>query len=340
MVVQPEIPQYCRVLFIGRDGGVKEDAAGKPLLPSAPAGGLLRRLIKEVGIPDSVCGFDNVVHCHTPGNRGPTMIEVDKCRVWVERVHKAVQPEIVVLLGQEALEAYFNGTFYNPKKPLNKLQDVANTVLYTPDGTKVIPIYHPSSALRNGDSRRKLIAGLRVVAQELGIVTSEPRYVRILGGSIPCKTTVAVDAEWSRSGDILGLGFAHRREDGKIQGAFLPHAYRWVLKVIGRSHNAVVGHNIQADMRALSLSPENIDGWDIHDTMVMAQVLGRSQTLGSVGLKELALADLGLSWSTLNELGLPEDLAPEVLADYCIKDCVATLLLYEKYKEELDGMGK
>lgn len=338
LVVQPEYTDSTRIMFIGRDGGEKEDKAGTPLLASAPAGGLLRRLIAECHIPMYLCGFDNVVHCHTPKNRGPNAYEVAKCRVWVDRVRQAVKPKIVVLLGQEAAEAWYNPHAFMPKKAIKALRDVANQWFDESDGTRVLITYHPSSALHGGDSRRKLVQGLKMVARELGYVPDEPQYTRVTLGEFleSSYDMVSFDAEWDRQSNVLGLGLACR-VDHKVIGCWIPKAKggMGILDFLSQGCQ-YVGHNIESDLRALCIPPEESNQWVLDDTMVMAQVLGRSQTLGSVGLKELALHDLGLSWDTLTELGLPEDLPPDVLADYCIKDCVATLMLWEKYREELD----
>ncbi len=344
-VVQPDLPVgECKVLFVGRDGGEQEDIHGSALLPFAPAGKLLRAMITEVGIDIATCGFDNVVHCHTPDNRGPLPHEVQACRQWVGVVQRSVRPPIVVLLGQEAIEAWFNPSGYNPKKPKYVLKEVSGTKLIQEDGTVVVPTHHPSSALRNSKNKAHLRTALRVVARELGLGFNGPEFTvvpsEILLEVVQWSGIVVIDAEWTRNGDILGVGFASRDSRSALaMAAWMTSGYRGMLEALPPG-TTVIGHNISSDFKALVLPPWLTDTWNVEDTMLQALVLGKRERLGGVGLKDLALKDLGLSWETLEELGLPEDLESDKLGYYCLCDCTATLELWYKQKEELKGVQR
>lgn len=327
LVVQPELPSGMRVLFVGRDPGAVEDRTGRPLHPDAPAGGLLRRLIADVGIPAEWCGFDNVVHCHTVKNAGPKKEEVLACSSWVHVVKRGIPAGcVVVLLGIEATEAWFNPVGYNPKKPQFKVGET-----FQIDGTTYC-VPHPSAALRNGVQRRELRRRLKLIASELGIDRPEPPFT--VAGVPTSATTIAVDVETSMvDGHLLGVGMAWR-EGEEIKACWFPPSGIRLLRDCISATERVIMHNGKFDVRVLAENGVEM-GVLVDDTYLMAHVLRRDQFVGGLGLKELALVDLGLAWDTLVELGPPEELAEEELAHYCLCDCVATLLLWERYNGEM-----
>ena len=326
VVVQPDAPPTLRVLFLGRDPGGKEDVgplAGHPFI--GPAGQLLRRMVRDIGIPPAWVGYDNVVHCHTPKDRGPTAIEVVSCGVWVDVVLARLQPEIVVPLGQEALEAVMNRESYNPKHPKWKLAAVSGQELRLSRGRiVVVPAYHPSAGLRNGNSRRELAKALRKVKELLGVEDNEPMslpYVEMVDRLPPGVGEVAMDVEWGRDGKVLVVGSAWREGERICVRAIAPSE--------GADIECAILHNAPGDVT--KLASVGIRPAAVHDTMLMAYGVRDDQRYGSLGLKELALAKLGLSWGTMEELGLPEDMAVEVRDRYCLNDTIATLLLKEEY---------
>lgn len=341
-VVQPDLPPTMRVLFMGRDPGELEDKTGRPFHPDAPAGKLLRQLIGEVGIPADWCGFDNVVHCHTPKNRGPKADEVQACSIWRLPITRSIQerdnwastPHITVILGQEAVEAYFNHKEYKPKKPMYKVGEVDVV-----DGVYLMP--HPSAALRNGAMRRELRRRLRNLARDLGVAKPEPKYRPQEEDEWPyTHHLVAFDMENNiETGELLGCGLAWRDDkDGQIVGAWLDPDEKHILVNLAWEGDTFVAHSSKND-RAILEDQWGVKfkqrGGKVHDTLLMAHVLRRDQQVGGLGLKELALADLGLAWETMDDLGAPQDMEKAQLVHYCLCDCAATLMLAEEYMARL-----
>ena len=329
-----------RVLFLGRDPGELEDKTGRPFHPDAPAGKLLRQLIEEVGIPADWCGFDNVVHCHTPKNRGPKADEVLACSIWGQQIWKdygTKRSEVyIVILGQEATEAFLNPKEYKPKKPVVKVGEHDKVEEWF---TYLMP--HPSAALRNGAMRRELRRRLRNLARDLGVAKPEPQYRPQEEDEWPyTHHLVAFDMENNtETGELLGCGLAWRDDkDGQIVGAWIDPDEKHILVNLAWEGDTFVAHSSKNDRTILE------DQWKVkfkqrggkvHDTLLMAHVLRRDQQVGGLGLKELALADLGLAWETMDDLGAPQDMEKAQLVHYCLCDCAATLMLAEEYMVRL-----
>lgn len=92
-----------RVLFVGEAPGKHEDTQSKPFVGGS--GGLLRKTIAAAtGLKPEDYGFANIVACRPPRNRTPNRTEVQSCSPRLLREIAARKPELVVVLGNTALE--------------------------------------------------------------------------------------------------------------------------------------------------------------------------------------------------------------------------------------------
>lgn len=92
-----------RVLFIGEAPGKHEDTQGKPFVGGS--GGLLRKTIASAtSLRETDYGFSNIVSCRPPRNRPPNNTEVQSCSPKLLREIAARKPELVVVLGNTALQ--------------------------------------------------------------------------------------------------------------------------------------------------------------------------------------------------------------------------------------------
>lgn len=345
-MVQPIIPPTMRVLFVGRDPGDIEDKTGTPFDPSAPAGGLLRRTLRDVGIPAEWCGFMNTVACHTPKNRGPNAAEILACQPWRLNTKREAACNLHVFLGAEAIEAFANPEGYTQSrvkqgKGVYPLSEWHGKVLSTtPYGqiTKVAA-YHPSAALRNNEMRRAFVGDMKAVAALLGVGPPTPPITALTTMLPPREVDLAVDTETVSLTDrtMLGIGIAWR-QDGEVYGRWFSGEELGIgIDVLRKHRGRLAFHNLKFDWDVLDRAGLRLPLRQLDDVMLKAFVLRRGQEIGSVGLKELALADLGYAWTTLADMGNDPSAIPDnELGQYCLYDCAATLHLNELYDRRLD----
>ena len=351
-VVQPILPDDMRVLFVGRDPGAVEDMEGTPFHETAPAGKMLRRTIMDVGIPIEWCGFMSTVACHTPGNRGPNLEEILACQPWRLKTKAHAGHGIIhVFLGAEASEAFFNPEGYKPSKvkagkgmyPLSEWH--GKVVMTTGYGqiSKMVA-YHPSAALRSNEMRRAFVGDMKAVAAMLGVEPNVPPITNVWDARPPTTVTIAVDVETVSLTDrtLLGIGIAYRDRgrSEEVHGAWYSRDTGRIndgLAVLRRHRGPIVMANAKFDWDVINQTGYSIPTRQLEDVMLKAYVLRREQEVGSLGLKELALADLGYTWTTLSDMGQePSDLTDSELGQYCLYDCAATLYLNELYDRRLD----
>ncbi len=130
----------ARLMFVGEGPGRDEDLAGEPFV--GRSGKLLDRLIEEeIGLSRADCYIANVVKCRPPNNRDPNPDEVATCRHFLDGQVDAVNPEVIVTLGNFAARALL-GVSDGVTKLRGRSYPFGRGVL--------VPTFHPAAALRGG----------------------------------------------------------------------------------------------------------------------------------------------------------------------------------------------
>jgi len=146
------IPRNYRIMFVGEAPGAEEDKLGIPFVGRAGTDVLVPYLTK-VGFNLDEVFITNMVRCRPPKNRKPSGEEKNKCYGYIEEEIKRIQPEVIVLLGNSALELFnlnkfggvgaMRGVLYEKKLPTWE------------DGPtfKIIVTYHPAMFLHKNNPR-------------------------------------------------------------------------------------------------------------------------------------------------------------------------------------------
>ncbi|MCS7242438.1 MAG: uracil-DNA glycosylase [Candidatus Caldatribacterium sp.] len=127
------------VMFVGEAPGEDEDRTGRPFV--GKAGQLLTKILLSVGIQREEVYIANMVKCRPPGNRTPTLEEVETCFPYLEAQIAIVNPSIIVTLGSVS-----TGYLLNTKEPMSKLR---GQWFDWRGGKRIFPMFHPSFLLRH-----------------------------------------------------------------------------------------------------------------------------------------------------------------------------------------------
>ena len=135
------------VVFIGEQPGDQEDKVGKPFV--GPAGQILDRALKVVGIDRSECYVTNAVKHFKWKPRGkrrihekPSSREIEACRPWLIAELRCLQPESIVCLGASAVRSAF-GKDLPILKSRGRLDDLSLMSENVDHGS---PLFHSSGA--------------------------------------------------------------------------------------------------------------------------------------------------------------------------------------------------
>jgi len=160
----------AKICFVGEAPGADEDAEGTPFV--GRAGQLLDKMIQAMGLDPSkdvyVC---NIIKCRPPGNRRPEPEEVEACIPYLHEQLAAVDPKVIVALGNTAVAALL-GT----KLGITKVR--GQWKLYK-GKIPVMPTYHPSYLLRPSaqqvEAKKQAWEDLQAVMKELGLSPAPPK---------------------------------------------------------------------------------------------------------------------------------------------------------------------
>lgn len=135
-----------KTLIITEAPGKDEDDRNKQLV--GKVGQFFRGLLSSRGFDlDKDFWKMGAVSCRPPDDREPTIKEIMSCRPRVEKAVRDKKPKFIFLLGSSAIESFF-GTYFSDTSPTRWR---CTCVPDQKNNAWIIPIFHPSFALRNED---------------------------------------------------------------------------------------------------------------------------------------------------------------------------------------------
>jgi len=155
-IVHTEGNRRARLMFVGEAPGADEDAQARPFV--GRAGQLLTKIIESLGLKREEVLIGNVNRCRPPGNRPPTQEEAAMCKPYLLREIAAVQPEVIVVLGNTAMRNLLE-TREGITKLRGRFQDFK--------GIKIMPTFHPAYLLRDPSKKRETWEDLKKVRDYL-----------------------------------------------------------------------------------------------------------------------------------------------------------------------------
>lgn len=153
-----------QVMFIGEAPGYWEDIKGRPFV--GDAGKFLDSLLSEIGFSRENVFICNVLKCRPPGNREPQPIEVQACTPYLDRQIKAIQPKIIVTLGNHSTAYVFSKAglaFTSITKVHGKFYDVS---LFDIKVT-VFSTFHPAAALYHPKYKQQITEDFKLLKERL-----------------------------------------------------------------------------------------------------------------------------------------------------------------------------
>lgn len=315
----------AKYFLLGEGPGQEEDKRGIPFIGAA--GKKLNELMALGGISPNDCYFSNTVRCRPPKNRDPKKKELKCCAEYLFAEIRLVKPQYLIALGRVPLSLFtdegvskLHGTMFE-----YELEDTKFTL---------IAQYHPAACLHNPRLWSVMLndwATLPVKADTSYYVTDTPD---------PNTEILAMDTENDVGGVLGAWSVVYRDSEGKLC-ATPYHGTRRKAQFTA----PVIFHNAKWDIRVLRRNKMPVPKQCL-DTMIAAYCMGFGQQApsdsslmdagnmtGGLGLKYLARRHLGMEMDSWKETIAKGELGD--MAEYNIKDSLATYLLFEKWRPDL-----
>jgi uracil-DNA glycosylase len=155
-IVHTDGNRNARLMFVGEAPGADEDAQARPFV--GRAGQLLTKIIEAIGLKREEVLIGNVNRCRPPANRPPTPEEASMCKPFLLREIAAVQPEVIVVMGNTAMR-----NLLDIKQGITRVRGQFQDY----HGVKVMPTFHPAYLLRDPSKKKETWEDLKKVRDYL-----------------------------------------------------------------------------------------------------------------------------------------------------------------------------
>ena len=142
---------WAKIMFIGEAPGFNEAKTGHPFC--GDAGKILDELLESAEIKKKEVYICNILKCRPPANRDPKKEEIEACTPYLERQIEIIKPKVICTLGN------FSTAFILEKYGLkDKIQGISKIhgKIFSSDGIKIIPFYHPAVVTYNPNMKEIL----------------------------------------------------------------------------------------------------------------------------------------------------------------------------------------
>lgn len=137
-------------VLIGEAPGANEVEEGEPFV--GQAGGELDKVLQKIGVERSDLYITNLVKVRPPENRDPKKDEIEAWAPLLRKELEDIDPEMVITLGNFA-----SREILDTKKGISSIHGR----VFSREGQKIMPIYHPAAVLYDRSKEGDLEADLR-----------------------------------------------------------------------------------------------------------------------------------------------------------------------------------
>ena len=151
----------AHIMLVGEAPGQDEDRTGKPFV--GRSGQLLDAMMATIGLSraDNLY-IANVIPWRPPGNRAPSVDELETCKPFIMRQIELVAPEIIVLVGGTSAK-----TLLTTETGITRLRGKWQTLEIGGRDIPALPFFHPAYVLRRPETKIDVWADLCALKQKL-----------------------------------------------------------------------------------------------------------------------------------------------------------------------------
>jgi uracil-DNA glycosylase family 4 len=181
------------LMFVGEAPGAEEDRQGLPFV--GRAGGLLTKLLEEIGMSRDDVFVANTLKCRPPANRDPQPEEIETCRPYLEKQVELIEPRVIATLGNFATKLLTaNPAGITKVRGTPQIRELGGRTVF------LLPLFHPAAALRTPSLAETLRQDFRTIPR---LLEQDPAAMAPVDDVDPVPPGEEIAA--ARTADQLGL---------------------------------------------------------------------------------------------------------------------------------------
>jgi DNA polymerase len=143
-------PENAEVMLVGEAPGANEVEQGEPFV--GRAGEKMDKVLRDIGVSREKLYITNLVKIRPPDNRDPKKEEIEAWAPLLEKEIEEVNPDIILTLGN-----FSSREMLDTKKGISQIHGR----IFSQEGRKIMPIYHPAATLYDRSKTPDLEKDLR-----------------------------------------------------------------------------------------------------------------------------------------------------------------------------------
>lgn len=145
----------AKIMFIGEAPGKNEAETGRPFCGAS--GRILDELLLSVGINRQDVYVTNIVKDRPPMNRDPLPEEISLYAPFLDRQIEIIRPKVIATLGRFSMQYIMDRLGLSHElKSISKIHGKVFEAKTSFGNVKIIPLYHPATALYNPSLKEEL----------------------------------------------------------------------------------------------------------------------------------------------------------------------------------------
>lgn len=158
--------EKAEIMVVGEAPGAEEDASGEPFV--GRSGKLLMKAIESIGLTRDKIFITNTIFWRPPGNRNPTIIEMQLCFPFIKRMIEIINPKMIIIVGKVA-----TGNLIKTDEPIGKMRGKWYDLDFGGKTYLSRVVFHPSYLLRNSTQKKAMWLDLLEIKDKIKSIKIE-----------------------------------------------------------------------------------------------------------------------------------------------------------------------
>ncbi len=154
------------IMLIGEAPGAEEDEKGEPFV--GRSGKLLMKALESINLPRDKIFITNTIFWRPPGNRNPTIEEMQICYPFIKRMIEIINPKLIIIVGKVATT-----NLIKTDEPIGKMRGKWFNLKLGSNSYLSRVVFHPSYLLRNSTQKKSLWLDLLEIKDKIKSINTQ-----------------------------------------------------------------------------------------------------------------------------------------------------------------------